>query len=88
MWVLGRRQAWRAAKWFQSFLCRRRNRLVHSLFWFFNSRGGDRLAVFDCVSCSGREAAAGSGFLGPGFAEDVACAGFVADGDGVTACEG
>ena len=57
-------------------------------FGLFDPCGGDRLTVFDCVSRAGREAAAGSGFLGPGFTEDVVCAGFVADGDGVAICDG
>lgn len=55
---------------------------------FFDPCGGDLLTVVDCVSCAERDAAAGSGFLGAGFTEDVVCAGFVADGDGVTVCEG
>lgn len=55
---------------------------------FFDPCGGDRLTVFDCVSRSEREAAAGSGFLGPGFTEDVVCACFVADGDGVAIRDG
>lgn len=54
----------------------------------FDPCGGDRLTVVDCVSRSEREAAAGSGFLGPGFTEDVVCAGFVADGDGVAIRDG
>ena len=57
-------------------------------FGLFDPCGGDRLTVFDCVSRSEREAADGSGFLGPGFTEDVVCAGFVADGDGVAVREG
>ena len=57
-------------------------------FGLFDPCGGDRLTVFDCVSRSEREAAAGSGFLGPGFTEDVVCAGFVADGDGVAIRDG
>ena len=60
--------------------------LVH--IGFFDPCGGDLLTVVDCVSCAERDAAAGSGFLGAGFTEEVVCAGFVADGDGVTVCEG
>ena len=55
---------------------------------FFDPCGEDFLTVVDGVSCAERDAAAGSGFLVPGFAEDVVCAGFVADGDGVAICEG
>lgn len=60
--------------------------LVH--LGFFDPCGGDLLTVVDGVSCAERDAAAGSGFLGAGFTEEVVCAGFVADGDGVTVCEG
>lgn len=55
---------------------------------FFDPCGGDLLTVVDCVSCAERDAAAGSGFLGAGFTEEAVCAGFVADSDGVTVCEG
>ena len=55
---------------------------------FFDPCGGDLLTVVDGVSCAERDAAAGSGFLGAGFAEDVVCAGFVSDGDGVAVREG
>ena len=55
---------------------------------FFDPRGGDLLTVVDGVSCAERDAAAGSGFLGAGFTEEVVCAGFVANGDCVTVCEG
>ena len=57
-------------------------------FGFFDPCGGGLLTVVDGVSCAGRDAAAGSGFLGVGFAEGVVCAGFVADGDGVAVCVG
>ena len=55
---------------------------------FFDPCGGDLLTVVDCVSCAERDAAAGSGFLGAGFTEEVVCVGFVADGDGVAVREG
>ena len=55
---------------------------------FFDPCGGDLLTVVDGVSCAGCDAAAGSGFLGAGFTEEVVCAGFVANGDCVTVCEG
>ena len=51
MWVLGRRQTWRTVKWFQLFLRRRRNGLVHSPFGVLSQVDGMRgRAVFDAVA--------------------------------------
>lgn len=57
-------------------------------FGLFDPCGGDLLTVVDGVSCAERDAAAGSGFLGAGFPEEVMCACFVADSDGVAVREG
>ena len=58
----------------------------------FDPCGEDCLSVFDCFLCSGRNTPTNVLALFPDVAElrrrEVDFLGFVADGDGVTACEG